>query len=78
MVTSFDKDGKLLNDVSSDIEAIVFLGFQHIFELDPKSQKPILVKESLTYDVDVFWKSDPPESWKEFEVNPKNPIHSWL
>ena len=74
MITSFDADGKLLADISNEITAVVFLGFQHEYEFNAETLK----KEGLTFDVDVFWKTAPPESWKEFEVHPKNPKHSWL
>ena len=51
--------------------AIVCLGFQNKYEDE------VLVKEGLTYDVDVMWKDVINKKWNKYEVNVKTPNHNF-
>ena len=63
--------------VTETTHAIVCLGFQNVYEYNEETDESVLVKEGLTYDVDVFWKEEDLEGFAEFEVNPKTPNHAF-
>ena len=56
---------------------IVMLGFQDVYQFNEETEESILIKEGLTYDVDIFWKVEPLEEFNQFEVNPKTPNHNF-
>ena len=63
--------------VTEKTHAIVCLGFQNVYEFNAETEESVLVKEGLTYDVDVFWKEEDLEGFAEFEVSPKTPNHAF-
>ena len=62
--------------VTQHTHAVVCLGFQHEWGVD-ENDEPIMLVESLTYDVDVFWKGEPSAEWSQYEINPNNPKHTF-
>ena len=58
--------------VTEFTQAIVCLGFQDVYNKEGE-----LIKEGLTYDIDIFWKDEPLEEFNEFEVNPITPNHTF-
>ena len=56
---------------------IVCLGFQDVYQYDEESETSVLVKEALTYDVDVFWKDRKGYGWLKYEIEPKTPNHQF-
>jgi len=63
--------------VTEFTHGIAHLGFQNVYKYDEVTEESILVKEGLTYNIDVFWKGEPNEEWLEFEVEPKTPNHKF-
>ena len=63
--------------VTETTHAIVCLGFQNVYEFNAETEESILVKEGLTYDVDVFWKGNSGYGWGTYEVNPNTPNHAF-
>ena len=63
--------------VTETTHAIVCLGFQNVYEYNQETEESILVKEGLSYDVDVFWKEDSAWGWGTYEVTPNTPNHSF-
>ena len=57
--------------VTSETHGLVCLGFQHKYE------NGVLIKESTTYDVDVFWKGRSGYGWASYEVSPVTPNHNF-
>lgn len=80
-LTSVDGDGNLpkFKDVTGTetTNGIVCLGFQHVYEYNEETEESILIKEGLTYDVDVFWKDAPNKDWLSHETNPTTPNHKF-
>lgn len=66
-----------LKDLKGTI-GIVHLGFQDVWSYDVETQKSILVKKGLTYDVDILWENEASEAFKEYEVHPTTPNHSFI
>mgnify|MGYP000958250506 CR=1 FL=1 len=63
--------------VTETTHAIVCLGFQNVYEFNAETEESVLVKEGISYDVDVLWKEEDLEGFAEFEVNPKTPNHAF-
>ena len=63
--------------VTETTHAIVCLGFEHRYEFNAETEESTLVKEGLTYDVDVFWKEGDIEGFAEYEVHPNTPNHAF-
>ena len=63
--------------VTETTHAIVCLGFQNVYEFNQETEENVLVKEGLTYDVDVFWKDKSGYGWGQYEVHPNTPNHSF-
>jgi len=56
---------------------IVILGFQYKYSFNEETQESVLIEKGTTFDVDIFWKDLPNESWLEYEVNPSTPNHKF-
>lgn len=63
--------------ITETTHAIVCLGFQDKYIFNEETQESELIEKGLTYDVDVFWKDEPNESWNEFEITPATPNHKF-
>ena len=63
--------------VTETTHAIVCLGFQNVYEFNQETEENVLVKEGLTYDVDVFWKDKSGYGWGQYEVHPNTPNHAF-
>jgi len=57
---------------------IVILGFQHEYEYNEETNESVLIKEGMTYDVDIKWFNVPNDNFNEFEVNPNTPNHNFI
>jgi hypothetical protein len=64
--------------VTESTHGVVLLGFENIYEYNEETEENVLIKQATNYDVDVIWKSEPLESWGEFEVTPITPNHNFL
>jgi hypothetical protein len=64
--------------VTKTTQGLVCLGFQNVYNYNEETKENELIKEGLTYDVDVFWRDAANENWKAYEVNPKTPNHNFL
>ena len=62
--------------VTESTHAIVCLGFQDKYEYDEATDSSVLVESGLTYDVDIFWKTEI-IGFAEFEVFPNTPDHNF-
>lgn len=63
--------------VTKTTHGIVCLGFQNVYKYNEVTQESELIKEAITYDIDVFWKNEPNINWLDFEVNPSTPNHNF-
>jgi len=63
--------------VTETTHGIVCLGFQNIYEYDELTEENVLVKEGLTYDVDIFWRGSSAWGWGKYEVIPNTPSHEF-
>ena len=63
--------------VTETTHAIVCLEFDDKYEYNPETEESTLVKEGLTYDVDVFWKDKSGYGWGQYEVSPSTPNHGF-
>ena len=75
-----DEENELpFNKVTSTetTRGIVCLGFQHTYEYNEETEETVMIKESLVYDVDVYWKAEQNKDWLDYEVNPKHPKHNF-
>lgn len=63
--------------VTKNTHAIVCLGFDDKYEFNAETGESKLVKEGLTYDVDVFWKGNSGYGWGQYEVHPNTPNHTF-
>lgn len=71
-------DFKQIKETENTV-TIICLGFQNEYAYDEETGEQTLIKEGLTYDVDVVWKHEPLLNWSEFEVEPGTPNHSfWI
>ena len=69
-------DFKQIKETENTV-TIICLGFQNEYEYSEETGEQILIKEGLTYDVDVVWKSEHLSNWSEFKVEPGTPNHSF-
>ena len=63
--------------VTEFTHAIVCLGFQDKYLYNEETQESELISKGMTYDVDIFWKDEPLDAFKEFEVEPVTPNHKF-
>jgi len=63
--------------VTETTHGIVILGFQYKYSFNEETQESVLIEKGTTFDVDIFWKDLPNESWLEYEVNPSTPNHKF-
>ena len=63
--------------VTNTTHGIVCLGFQNVYEYNSDTEETILVKEGLTYDVDILWKGNSAWGWGKYEVTPNTPNHEF-
>ena len=63
--------------VTEFTHGIVCLGFQDKYLYNEETQESELISKGMTYDVDIFWKDEPLDAFKEFEVEPVTPNHKF-
>ena len=63
--------------VTNTTHGIICLGFQNVYEYNTETEETILVKEGLTYDVDILWKGNSAWGWGVYEVKPNTPNHAF-